>query len=64
MGVEIGLIYQCYGGVTDSNMVAFIRGEAENVQVNWSTTESTVNAKVTKYLLCFVYDDERGDKIP
>lgn len=51
------LIYQCYKGIIGSNAVAFIGGGVGDIQVNLSAAESTVNAKVTEDLLCFVYND-------
>lgn len=34
------------------------------MQGNLSATENVVNAEITEDLLCFIYDDKRGDKIP
>lgn len=45
-------------------MVALMRSIVGDVQVDLSAVESAVNAKVTKDLFCFVYDNGGGDQKP
>ncbi len=56
------ICWRC-GDVTGSNVVVFIGSEAGDIRADLFAIEDAVNAEVTKNLLCFIYDDERGDKV-
>lgn len=61
--VGMGLYYRHCEGFIGWNTVAFNGNEAGNLQANISVAESIVNVEITKNLLCFICDDEEGDKV-
>lgn len=64
VGAGISLISRSYRGVISSNTVVFTVAGVGDVQANLFTTKGVANAKVTKDLFYFIYDNRRRDKIP
>lgn len=63
LGVRTNLIWQYCGDVNGLTVVTFTEGRASNMRVDLYTIEGMVHAKVTKDLLCSVYDNGVEDKV-